>query len=99
MVRLPAPKPMAFTRFSSSGPADKKLSPHISYYRVYGRAFARVLLMSLLVYQGLYYGWIYLEHLEVKTTKEEDIRQLEEKIHGLQQRASRLEERRQQSKR
>ncbi|KAK6334058.1 hypothetical protein TWF696_002560 [Orbilia brochopaga] len=98
-VRPPVPTFKSFARFSSTGPGpttDKKPSPHVSYYRVYGRAFARVLLMSLLVYQGLYYGWIYLEHLEVKTTKEEGIRQLEEKIHELQRRATRLEDRKEQ---
>ncbi|KAJ6263409.1 hypothetical protein Dda_1972 [Drechslerella dactyloides] len=98
-VRPPVPtttRTTIFTRLSSTGPPDKKPSPHVSYYRVYGRAFARVLLMSLLVYQGLYYGWIYLEHLEVKTTKEEEIRRLEDKIRELQGRTDRLEERRDQ---
>ncbi|KAK6334771.1 hypothetical protein TWF718_010217 [Orbilia javanica] len=63
---------------SSSSPGEpdnnnnkkKKTSPHVGFYQVYGRALSKVMLMSLLVYQGIYYGWMYLEHLEVKHAKE-----------------------------
>ncbi|KAF3176082.1 hypothetical protein TWF225_008780 [Orbilia oligospora] len=63
----------------------KKKSPHVGFYQVYGRALSKVLLMSLLVYQGLYYGWMYLEHLEVKHGKEGEIKALEQKIRDLQE--------------
>ncbi|EPS43058.1 hypothetical protein H072_2922 [Dactylellina haptotyla CBS 200.50] len=93
----------ATLRFSSSGgspattppppPAgEKKVSPHVSVYSTYGRAFSKVLLMSLLVYQGLYYGWIWLEHLETKKVKGAEIQALEDKIRELQNRAAKLEE-------
>ncbi|KAK6529098.1 hypothetical protein TWF694_004315 [Orbilia ellipsospora] len=55
---------------SSAPPSEKKTSPHVSYYKIYGRAFSKILLMSLLVYQGIYYGWMWLEHLETKSVKE-----------------------------
>ncbi|KAF3924759.1 hypothetical protein AA313_de0210011 [Arthrobotrys entomopaga] len=51
-------------------PSEKKTSPHVSYYKIYGRAFSKILLMSLLVYQGIYYGWMWLEHSETKSIKE-----------------------------
>ncbi|KAK6510888.1 hypothetical protein TWF506_009979 [Arthrobotrys conoides] len=75
---------------SSPSPAtpsgeSKKKSPHVGFYQVYGRALSKVMLMSLLVYQGLYYGWMYLEHLEVKHRKEGEIKALEQKIRDLQE--------------
>lgn len=41
--------------------------------------------MSLLVYQGFYYGWMYLEHLEAKHEKEGEIKALEQKIRDMQE--------------
>ncbi|KAK6529757.1 hypothetical protein TWF281_008918 [Arthrobotrys megalospora] len=71
--------PSRYVRFSSSSPSPgpatgeptKKKSPHVSFYQVYGRAVSKVMLMSLLVYQGIYYGWMWLEHVEVKHGKED----------------------------
>ncbi|KAK6511369.1 hypothetical protein TWF481_000286 [Arthrobotrys musiformis] len=78
--------PLRYSRFSTSSISrsspstnpttepngqPKKKSPHVSFYSVYGRALSKVMLMSLLIYQGFYYGWMYLEHLEVKHEKED----------------------------
>lgn len=49
--------------------ADRKCEQG-NFYRVYGRAFVKVILLSLLVYQGIYYGWLQLEHFEQKRGKD-----------------------------
>ncbi|KAK6354302.1 hypothetical protein TWF730_008712 [Orbilia blumenaviensis] len=90
--------PSRYVRFSSSGSSSspspspatgasepKKKSPHVGFYQIYGRALSKVILMSLLVYQGFYYGWMYLEHLEVKHKKDGEIQALEQRISDLQQ--------------
>lgn len=41
----------------------------ISFYQLYGRAMAKVFLMSLFVYQGLYFIWIKAETAEIKKVR------------------------------
>ncbi|CAF9916190.1 MAG: hypothetical protein GOMPHAMPRED_000923 [Gomphillus americanus] len=51
----------------------KPLSPHVGFYKSFGRPFAKVFLMGFCSYQIFYYTWIHLESNEMKQIKQKEL--------------------------
>ncbi|KAI9046566.1 hypothetical protein LZ554_009310 [Drepanopeziza brunnea f. sp. 'monogermtubi'] len=67
-------------RFNSTEAGQKVVSPHIGFYKVFGRPIAKVLLMATFTYQLAYWGWVYLEKDEIKKEKTAEVQQLEKQL-------------------
>ena len=71
-------------RFQSSSSPPKPLprqgSPHITFYKVYGRALLKALTLAFLSYQVVYWAWLTLETEELKDQKNVEVRTLENEV-------------------
>ncbi|KAF8422872.1 hypothetical protein EV426DRAFT_704615 [Tirmania nivea] len=56
------------------------ISPHITFYTIYGRPIAKVFLIAMGTYQLLYFFWKKLETMEEQKGKQEEIDRLEKKL-------------------
>ncbi|ODQ51511.1 hypothetical protein SAICODRAFT_146091 [Saitoella complicata NRRL Y-17804] len=52
----------------------------IGFYKTYGRALSKVLLMTFTVYQGLHLLWWSLENKDSQTSKQAEIARLENEV-------------------
>lgn len=59
---------------------SKRLSPHLGFYRSFGRPIAKVFLGGVVTYQTVYWVWVKLETDEVKEEKRKDISDLEAEV-------------------
>jgi len=64
----------------SSNLPPKPISPHIGFYRSFGRPIAKVFLGAIFTYQVTYWLWTKLEMDEIKRDKTAVISGLEEKL-------------------
>ncbi|KAI0885271.1 uncharacterized protein GGS22DRAFT_141491 [Annulohypoxylon maeteangense] len=75
-----------WARFSSSQtPSSPQApSPNSQFYKTFGRPIAKVFLLAILTYQFAYYGWVRLEHGEIKSEMRAAIADLEARIEQLE---------------
>ncbi|KAI5780342.1 hypothetical protein DFH27DRAFT_583912 [Peziza echinospora] len=59
-------------------PESVKTSPHVGFYQMYGRTLAKLILVSLITYQGVYLSWLYLGFEEEKEKTKAQLALLEE---------------------
>ncbi|BFZ55659.1 hypothetical protein PYCC9005_002700 [Savitreella phatthalungensis] len=59
---------------------QKPISPHVGFYKMYGRPLTRVLLMTSITYYGLHWVWWALEMESVEKDKQSKIEQLSEQL-------------------
>ncbi|KAI1005096.1 hypothetical protein K3495_g3121 [Podosphaera aphanis] len=70
-------------RFYATEAPPKALSPHIGFYKTFGRPVAKVLLMATFVYQLTYWAWVKLEADEMKDQRTAELVALENHIRNL----------------
>ena len=61
-------------------PTPKKLSPHASFYAQFTRPLLKVLTLSFLTYQVVYWAWIKLENEGLKHEKSVEVKGLEDEV-------------------
>ncbi|KAK3945083.1 hypothetical protein QBC46DRAFT_372697 [Diplogelasinospora grovesii] len=61
------------------------------FYSTFGRPIAKCLLLAMLTYQAIYFGWTKLEQDEIKAGKQAEITALEAQVAHLQKSASNSE--------
>ncbi|KAI9880676.1 MAG: hypothetical protein M1830_001680 [Pleopsidium flavum] len=49
---------------------SKPVSPHVGFYRSFGRPVAKVFLVAVFTYQAAYWSWLKLEALEIRADKD-----------------------------
>lgn len=55
--------------YTAMNKPSKRLSPHLGFYRSFGRPIAKVFLGGVVTYQTVYWVWVKLETDEVKEEK------------------------------
>ncbi|KAI9792109.1 MAG: hypothetical protein M1816_003091 [Peltula sp. TS41687] len=74
-LRKAAPSKSARRNYStststrSSSDQTKQVSPHVGFYKDFGRPIAKVFFGATFTYQVLYYVWVKLETEEIKAEK------------------------------
>ncbi|KAF6223789.1 hypothetical protein HO173_013215 [Letharia columbiana] len=59
-------------------------SPHVNFYRSFGRPIGKVFLGAVVTYQTIYWIWVKLETDEIKDNKRKEISDLEAKVRRMQ---------------
>ncbi|KAK0392215.1 hypothetical protein NLU13_1712 [Sarocladium strictum] len=59
---------------------DKQPGPTAQFYKTFTRPVAKVLLMAVLTYQVVYYGWTRLETDELRAEADETLKGLEAQV-------------------
>ncbi|GAO47261.1 hypothetical protein G7K_1471-t1 [Saitoella complicata NRRL Y-17804] len=78
MRRFNSTQPKHPPQFEAAAPPPP--SRHIGFYKTYGRALSKVLLMTFTVYQGLHLLWWSLENKDSQTSKQAEIARLENEV-------------------
>ncbi|PUU78050.1 hypothetical protein B9Z19DRAFT_1084901 [Tuber borchii] len=55
-------------------------SPHVMFYKDFGRPIAKVFLMAFFTYQVTYWAWVKMEKEDAKVEKEKEVSALEEEV-------------------
>ncbi|KAA6416042.1 MAG: hypothetical protein FRX48_00761 [Lasallia pustulata] len=55
-------------------------SPHVAFYKSFGRPVAKVFLGAVFTYQAAYWLWVKLEADEIKQHKTEEMKSLEAQL-------------------
>ncbi|KAL7276858.1 hypothetical protein RUND412_000146 [Rhizina undulata] len=66
-------------------PGKPEVSPHINFYKVFGRPLAKVFLLAVFTYQSFYWLWLKLEKSELERGKHEVISKLEAELNTLRE--------------
>lgn len=66
--------------YADGKPAAKPTSPHIGFYKTFGRPIMKVLLMSLGVYQLAILGWLRMEKSEERREGTAEVERLEAQL-------------------
>ncbi|KAF2480791.1 hypothetical protein BDY17DRAFT_312617 [Neohortaea acidophila] len=80
---IPTQRRWNSTSESPAAPTKPSSSAHSNFYKTFGRPIAKNFLIALCTYQLLYLSWLKLESLEVKKSKEDEIRGVEEELRSL----------------
>ncbi|KAL2049775.1 hypothetical protein ABVK25_009998 [Lepraria finkii] len=59
---------------------SKPISPHVGFYKSFGRPIAKVFLGAVFTYQTVYWLWVKLETDEIRDKKKKEMSQLEAEI-------------------
>ncbi|MCJ1300787.1 hypothetical protein MMC08_003586 [Hypocenomyce scalaris] len=61
----------------------KPQSPHVAFYKSFGRPIAKVFLGAVFTYQAVYWLWVKLEDDEIKQQKTEEMKSLEGQLRAI----------------